>query len=737
MSAVPTNINGTLQLAGAVRFEWASQTRRLSYAASVLLLVLAALALVSTGFGPASLAINGAYIVTESVALITLLAVFGLPMLCVSAVVRDDEYRMRELIASTPVSLRVLLGGRLLGVCAAALAAMVVAVLALAILPQIITTPADRLMPPSVAPYLSAFVLIVIPNPLFCVALVFGVAAVTRSTLATFAASIAIYAGYWVIAMMVDSPLMAGARPATPELLSRAARLDPFALSAFFEQTRYWTPTQRNTQTIALSGNLLINRTWVVLLSVLAIAPLPWVLSREVSLGSMSRWRRSPRPRADSPAQGVGAVVDASTPTRAQRSYSPSPHDFARWRHAFFAIAGLESTVLLMSWPIRVLLALWAAMIGIEAFSQLSSGEYGTRMLASSGVLADTVPQGLWLIGTLCVLYFAADAVHRERLLRIDGVIDATPVDDSAVLTGKLVALALVPVAFTLVGYGAAMTVHATHPGLPIDPRVYGWHALTSLWPLLTFAGVAVALQVAIGNRWLALFAGLVLVVLAEQGEALGLEHPLLRFGAAPRLQWSDLDGFGAPFTSWVAFQSLWTLCALTAMSLAAVFGSRANATPRKRWLPWVAASGASRAMFAVCGMAFVIGYGLMVYATTGSDRWQSVATAQTWRASYERTFRLLAMRPQPSVIDAQLDISLEPTRRRAVVQGIVTLENRHDVAIDSVWVSLPRDAEQPSVTVAGAHVAPAPGAFGVHVVALARSLRSRERITLAYSFTL
>ena len=742
MSVALRNSSGLRQLIGVFGFEWQYQARRLSYGASILLLVFAAAALVVTGFGPGSLAINGAYIVTESMALLTLLAVFGLPMLCVGAVVRDDEYRMRELIGSRPVSSRVLLGGRLAGVCAAALVAMATAVLALALLPLVATIPPNRLLPHSPTPYLSAFLLIAVPNTLFCVALIFVTAAVTRSTAATFVASIAIYAGYWVVAMMVDSPLMAGARPSTPELLARAARLDPFALSAFFEQTRYWTPMVRNEQMITLTGNVLLNRIGVVLATILTLAPLPWLLSR----GSSAR--RTPSARSTTMAWGrhdspANQEMPRDTASLLPRGLAPTANHFTRWRHALMAVSRLECTLLLGSWPFRVLVVLWAAMIGIEAHSQLNSGEYGTRMLASSGVLADVVPQALWLIGTLSVLYFTADVIHRERLLRMDGVTDATPVENSALLGGKLLALTLVPSVFTVIGYATVMGVHAANPGLAIDGRVYVWHAFISLWPLLVFTVIAAVLQVMIGNRWLALFAGLVLVVIAQQGDALGLEHPLLRFGALPPLGWSDLDGFGAPFRSWVAFQSLWSLGACVAIGLATFHWTRGAAIPlttrirRMVLLPSHGSSVMPRVLLGATAIVFVAAYVVLARVTTGRDRWQSVQAAERWRIDYERSFRPLATRPQPHIVDVQLDVSLEPQSRRAVVQGTVMLENRSDTLIDSVWVSLPRRAERAVVSVDGATVAPAAQGFDVQIVALSRGLMPRERVALNYTFSL
>ena len=49
----------------------------------------------------------------------------------------------------------------------------------------------------------------------------------------------------------------------------------------------------------------------------------------------------------------------------------------------------------------------------------------------------------------------------------------------------------------------------------------------------------------------------------------------LLRFGATPRLQWSDLDGFGSRLPSWVAFNVTWALGAAVLLGVAAALWPR------------------------------------------------------------------------------------------------------------------------------------------------------------------
>lgn len=681
-------------LPGIVAFEWRYQTRRLTYAATLLLLSLVPLTTVATGFGPAALAVNSPYVIAETTAILTLVSVFALPMLCVGAAVRDDEYRMRELITSRPVPARTLLTGRLIGVLLAGAAVLLLAMLMLAIMPFVVPVPDGRLLPFHAVSYLWCTLIFVIPNLLFCTTVLFLVATLSRSTLATFVAAIAIYCGYFVTAMMVDSPLVAGTRPPTPELLARVAVLDPFGLSAFFEQSRYWTPMESNVRLPTLTGRLLLNRVLVLGVSAALLTLVPWIERRRVR-------------RRVAPKEPVGTAASPPRSPVGVLRVAPALSSFGTLRSATGAVFRLEGALLLRSWPLRVLLVLWSSMIAIEAFSQLGGGEYGTRLLASSAVMADTVPMALWLMGTLCAHYFAADVVWRERVLGFDGIRDATPVANAALLVGKIGALMLVPVALAVTGFGVALLVHLVAGGLPVEWRVYGAHFVTALAPLLITTVVAIALQLLTGNRWIGMFAGLVLAYVVEDGETLGLEHPLLRFGAAPALQWSDLDGFGAPLASYIAFQGLWALGAVVLMGAAAVLWPRGTVTSwtrRMRGLPGALQQGlTARGRWLLLGATavFAAAYGAMAWQTVRVANWQSEDASNTWRADYEKSWRHLAGSAQPSIVHVDVRVELEPERRRAEFRTTLVIENRTQRPIDTIWVVPPNDASGVTITMA------------------------------------
>src|SRR5262249_46954571 len=100
------------------------------------------------------------------------------------------------------------------------------------------------------APYLFSFFVLVLPNLLVAGAILFSVAALTRSMLATYASLVALCVGYAVAAAFVGNL----------ENERIASLVDPFALSAFRLGTKYWTVYEKNSQLLSLSGPFLANR---------------------------------------------------------------------------------------------------------------------------------------------------------------------------------------------------------------------------------------------------------------------------------------------------------------------------------------------------------------------------------------------------------------------------------------------------------------------------------------------
>jgi ABC-2 type transport system permease protein len=369
-------------LGGILRFEWRYHTRRVTFAASALAMAAFAVILVATGYGPAAVDVNAPFVVTQSLGLLTLPAVFVLTIFCANAALRDVEHGMTELIFSRPVGKSRWLAGRFAGATLAAATVMTFAALVLMVAPFVVPVEPDRLGAVRPLAYLWALAIVTLPNLLLVGALQFAVAALTRSTLATYVAAVAIYAAYFVTALLVDSPLMAGSAPPAPEALARAALLDPFGLSAFFEQTRYWTLDERETRFVALAGRMLLNRA-------LVLAAAGGVMAIVYARLTM---------RADAGRRRARHVADGGAPPAPVAAYHPvaaSPRG-AFWP-ALRSATRLELRHVLRGWTFLALLAMWAFVAGMESVAQLGGGEYGTRVLPTTGLLVDALQLPLLL----------------------------------------------------------------------------------------------------------------------------------------------------------------------------------------------------------------------------------------------------------------------------------------------------------------------------------------------------
>src|SRR5205085_2147694 len=137
------------------------------------------------------------------------------------------------------------LSGRFAGCFLAALTTVSLSALGMWLATFLPSLDPERVGPSDARSYLWALAIVTLPNVLLATVVLFAVAASTRSTLATHAAAVAIYILYFVSAALTNSPLMAASRPGAGGS-TVVGLLDPFGLSSFFEQTRYWTAAEKN-----------------------------------------------------------------------------------------------------------------------------------------------------------------------------------------------------------------------------------------------------------------------------------------------------------------------------------------------------------------------------------------------------------------------------------------------------------------------------------------------------------
>ncbi|QSQ24736.1 hypothetical protein JY651_07260 [Pyxidicoccus parkwayensis] len=704
-------------LGEVLRFEWRYQTRQAGFFVAVAAFLGLAFVFVGTGYGPDNVHINSPYSVMQSMGLLSLFSIFALGLFCANAALRDSEHKMEELVFATSIGKLTYLSARFSGALLAALTVFAVTAVGLMVAPHLLTVDPERVGDTEVLRYAWALAVMVLPNLLFAASLLFAVSVLTRSALASYVGAVFLYALYFVGSLLGNSPLMAGAAPQTAESLARSALLDPFGLSAFFAQTQYWTEAERNTRLLALDGPFLVNRVLWLGVSVCVLGFVYKVFAFRVAAGSKT---------------GREVKEDSAS---ASSTYRPVESQVSAWA-ALRSSVGLESRYVLKSGAFLSLLALWLFVVGMEVVAGTTRAEYGTRLFPTTGLLLPNLREVLSLIGTLTVVYFGAELVWRERVVRMSALLDATPVGSAVFYLSKLVVLALLLLVLAGTAVGLSILFQLSRGYTHVEPWLYLSLLYFTGLPLLLFAVAVLWLQTLSPNRYVGMFLALLLALALRQGARVGLEHGLLRYAGGPPVGYSDMDGFGAAAESFSAFMLYWSAfagllglvtCGLWQRGVSPPLRERLAALPRVWGRRGTVAAAVCLGIFAITG-AFIF------HGTNVLNRYETRSQLDDWKADYEKAYQRYETLPQPGVVAVKCNVDLFPQERRYQVTGTYQLENRTAEPVQTVWVSVQRDVSVASLTLADAKLRNHDARFGMYEFKLERPLIPGARTELAFA---
>ena len=700
-----------------VRFEWRYHTRQPSFFAAAALFFVVGFALAGTGFGPKNVVITSPYVVTETLGVASLLSVFAIAIFVANAVIRDREHRFEEIVFTTPIGRANYLLSRYGGALAASTTAMALAPLGMLIATRMPWIDAARVGAFQPLTYLWAFVTLVVPTLIFTTALLFALAAWTRSALATYTASVAVYFLYLACAALTDSPLMAGSSPSAAGGAA-AALLDPFGLSSFFELTRYWTIAEKNHRFVPLGGVLLVNRAlWLaagVALCALTLRTFTFRLLRKAKERKVKRDRSVPAPV-------VYSRVD------------PSPRTLRTAMAAYRSAAKLEIGAAMRSLPFLLLLALWFVLALAEIGSDVLNIEYGAAAYPATALIVATLQKPLWLIGIVLVIYYGAELFWREQRFRFASIVDATPMPGAAMVLAKWTALVAMSGATIAVGIAAGVATQLTHGWMHVEPIVYLSLFYTVGLPVALYAAAAAAIHALSPGKYAGLLFVLLFVVAMQMASLIGLEHPLWHYASGPNVRYSDLSGFSDNLASFGRLMLHWSVLAAALLAAAAVAWRRLRDRARDR-LRLIARHAVTRGR--VASLLFVLLFAAtgasIFYDTNVRATYRTTAQRLDWREAYERRYRPIAAMPQPRIVAITTKVDLDPQHRRLHIGGDYTLVNVTNKPMTSVYVS-GRDGVRARFTVDAARLAQSDAAFGMHRFDFAPPLAPGARTTLHF----
>lgn len=585
--------------------------------------------------------------------------------------IRDFTSDTAQIIFSTPVDKRSYLLGKFLGSTFISTLPLLGVSLGIVLGSWWPSLDPLRVGPNSILAHAEAFLVIGLPNILFSAAIIFAVAVLLRSTMASFITAIVLIVGYSI----------AGTLMSDLDNQTIAAMLDPFGGTAMDLVSKYWSVDEKNGALLPLDGVLLWNRLVWVGVSILVF------LLGFLRFSFTDRAQRARPAGEDEDARPQVATLALPAVMLRHGAGAACAQFLALLRNDFLGILKGTSFIIIM------VLGLVQLFVSLGFVTSM----YGNTTYPVTYSVVDLMDGSLSIYLLIIVVFYAGQLVWKERDPKMDGIINALPMSTAANWLAKVTALAGIVLVVHLFAMLAGMATQLLNGYTRLQPGVYlGYFVVPGTINYIGWAVLAMLVHVLVNNKYLGWFVFIVLFLLNIFGwQALDVVSHLVTFNSTSGLVYSDMNGFGPFLKGWLFFKGYWLLFAGLLLVLGLLYVVRGNDTAW-RWRNRIAGLRLRSAWpvgsVLLAGWLGMMGFG--IYSTKVLNTYKSSDQMEALQVRYEKEYKKYEGMPQPHFTDISYFIDLEPAERSIRYTADIVLKNKHAEAVDTLYFNVPRRME-------------------------------------------
>ena len=241
---------------------------------------------------------NAPFAIMVATGVMTIFYLLVVTAFVANAIVRDDNSGFAPVVRATWVTARQLVIGRFLGgfiIACLGYLAVPLGMFAGSVMPWV---DAETIGPQVLSYYAWPFLILAIPNLFAMCAILFALATVLRSMMASYIGTVVLVMGYLITNGVVGQKI---------EYREMFARFDPIGVGAVDDITRYWTQAEMNAKLVELSGFLPFNRLFTIAVGLAFLGFTLWRFSMTERAPSKRRLRRMAK--RDAAAARLAAVT--------------------------------------------------------------------------------------------------------------------------------------------------------------------------------------------------------------------------------------------------------------------------------------------------------------------------------------------------------------------------------------------------------------------------------------------
>lgn len=705
-----------------LQFEISYQFRQRAFLLFSFLFLFLGLQMGIQGYGRGAGIYNSSQSISEITGILTLGSVFIIMFFTINGVLRDSRYNMQPIIFSTPVKKHHYFWSQFFGVFLSSALAFCTFLIGFGITTVLPDLDAELVNAFQIKDYLWTILIIVLPNIFVCTAVIFSVSVLTKNNVATYASAILIYAFYFLCSLFLNSPIMANSEPLSADSYVMAALLDPFGLSALFEQTQYWTQFEKNTRSIEFAGNFMWNRIlWFASSALLLLVTYHFFSFRKIQ-GKLKK-----------------KAAKSAAPVAVVPSYEPiliSVSNISQLK-AFFSLLRLELTNCMKSLPFLGVLLLWIVIIIIEIFSRIiEGGPYNDSLYPATYKLIELFDDPLMVLGNILIVFYSGEIVWRERTLNFNGIVDSTATKNKAFYFSKFFALLGLPIILILVGMIMAIGLQLVFGYNKFDLELYFSLFYKPGLSFVFYALLAMFIQSLVPNKYLGMgLTGLLILLLGTSlSSSIGVQHPMLTLGKLPGVNYTGMNGFAGVVKGYNYLAIYWLLFAgILALISFKLWrrGAGSNLSFRFKVLlsNW---NKKSTIVFTSFILLFLSTGAAVFYNTHIEVNYITSEENLDLREDYERLFKKYEHLNGLFPLKMETKVDLYPSEKRYAVKGNYVLKHKGDLALTQYFITEREPISK--ISLEGARLVEYNSELGTYIFEFDEAVQPNAEINFSYT---
>ena len=605
---------------------------------------------------------NSPLVIAKTMGAITGLTLIIASMIMGVPILRDTQYGISPLIYVNPILKKDYLLGRFLGSFVVLLFIFSAVLWGMMLGELMPWADASEYLPFQFINYVQPFFWVALPILFFGASVFFVTGALSKKLMVVYTQGLVIFVVFMLTKGITNETFQ--------------AILDPFSLTTLTQVSQDWTIAERNTRLISVSGIILFNKLFWIILGFVALA-IGYFKFKLITITENS-FNKKQKPQVETFNDSFNKNLPIIIP-----SFNFKTKVVQLFLNAWFH-----------SLSILKLTSFWAIILCcfiIIFTNSVNLGTYhGVDSYPTTYLIIEELQEMSLYFFMIILVFYSGEIIWKERDVNFELIHDATPLSILVNLSSRFLGLLLIYLLIMLAFIAGGILFQTLNGYYNYELKVYFFGFFLEIFPFLalyTFA--ALFFQALTGNKFVGIIATITFAIFNVAFSQFGLEHGLLNFGGQSLARYSDMNGYGHFLTPYLWVKTYWFLFGVLLLIFASIFMVKGEKTDlKKRWKKGFNHKGKHTEQFTIVCFALFVGFGgFIFYNTNILNEFWTENEQDNFRAKYEKSLKQFEYTLQPKIVDAHLNISLFPSTRAYEITGYYLLTNTSQMPIHEIHV--------------------------------------------------